>query len=396
LPNLPKGYTVFSIPVGVVYRPNEAKVKNLRAKDYLGKAKLVAAVDKNNAFTGFTGAEIKRMNSVSAAKDDRSEADISYAASNLVKTDLKSRYRQQSEPPPNRDVFPPTPPPDNDRVSGASSSNSATIVGSSRSESVRNGPKLRPLDLSTAGFAGTNDRPELSRTMSERSSGEKSTGGRGRAQSERSRNSPITGGGQRMDRRPSQGSNGGYGQQEYDEVYDMYGRQAAPAPTNRPRAATGTKSTPRYISEEEDEAVNSFDEPDFEMISARSSGRKRRSVPEAKKIRVKVHADDTRYVMVGVAIEFKDFVDQIRIKFGIRQNFKVKIKDEGDMITMADQDDLDMAIAQSKSDARKERNEMGKMEVSFHDKVAQHEFKLISAGLDSTSIKATAYHRSTL
>jgi len=67
--------------------------------------------------------------------------------------------------------------------------------------------------------------------------------------------------------------------------------------------------------------------------------------------------------MVGTAVEFKDFVDQIRIKFGIRQNFKIKIKDDGDMITMADQDDLDMAIMQSKSDARKERNEMGKMEV---------------------------------
>jgi PB1 domain-containing protein len=303
------------------------------------------------------------MNSVSAAKDDRSQDDISYAASNLVKTDIKSRYRQQSEPPPNRDVFPPTPPPDNDRVSGASSSNSGTIVAGSRGESGRGGQKLRPLDLTTAGFSGTNGRPELNRTMSERSGGERSTADRNRGQSNR----PGNGGGSRSERRPSQGSTGGFGQQEYDEVYDMYGRQPPPAPTGgRPRAPTTSKSNPGYISEEDDEAVNSFDEPDFEMISARSSGRKRRSVPDVKKIRVKVHADDTRYVMVGVAVEFRDFVDQIRIKFGIRQSFKVKIKDDGDMITMSDQDDLDMAIAQSKSDAKKEKNEMGKMEVSFH------------------------------
>lgn len=56
-----EGYTVFSIPVGVVYRPNEAKVRNLKTKDYLGKAKLVAASDRSNAFTGFAGSEIKNV-----------------------------------------------------------------------------------------------------------------------------------------------------------------------------------------------------------------------------------------------------------------------------------------------------------------------------------------------
>ena len=47
--------------MGVVYRPNEAKVRNLKTKDYLGKARLVATSDANNAFTGFTGAEIKNV-----------------------------------------------------------------------------------------------------------------------------------------------------------------------------------------------------------------------------------------------------------------------------------------------------------------------------------------------
>lgn len=56
-----QGYTVFSIPVGVVYRPNQAKVKNLKTKDYLGKARLVAASDRSNAFTGFAGPEIKNV-----------------------------------------------------------------------------------------------------------------------------------------------------------------------------------------------------------------------------------------------------------------------------------------------------------------------------------------------
>ncbi|CAI2180339.1 8312_t:CDS:2 [Funneliformis geosporum] len=52
-----QGFTVFSIPVGVIYRPPEGKLKNVKTKDYLGKAKLVAAVDPEDAFTGFTGAQ---------------------------------------------------------------------------------------------------------------------------------------------------------------------------------------------------------------------------------------------------------------------------------------------------------------------------------------------------
>ncbi|KZV80276.1 hypothetical protein EXIGLDRAFT_733284 [Exidia glandulosa HHB12029] len=66
-----EGYTVFSIPVGVLYRPPESKVKNSKAKDYLGKAKLVAASDSQNMFTGFAGAELlARGQAPSGAKLD--------------------------------------------------------------------------------------------------------------------------------------------------------------------------------------------------------------------------------------------------------------------------------------------------------------------------------------
>lgn len=55
------GYTVFSIPVGVLYRPNERKMKNSQARDYMGKARLVAASDASDAFTGFTGVTRLKM-----------------------------------------------------------------------------------------------------------------------------------------------------------------------------------------------------------------------------------------------------------------------------------------------------------------------------------------------
>jgi len=82
---------------------------------------------------------------------------------------------------------------------------------------------------------------------------------------------------------------------------------------------------------------------------------------------VKVHADDVRYIMIGTAIEFPDLVDKIREKFGLRKRFKIKVRDEdvpnGDMITMGDQDDLDMVLMGVKAQARRERLDMGKMEV---------------------------------
>jgi hypothetical protein len=72
--------------------------------------------------------------------------------------------------------------------------------------------------------------------------------------------------------------------------------------------------------------------------------------------------------MVGAAVEFPDLVDRIRDKFGLRKRFKIKVRDDdmpnGDMITMGDQDDLEMVMMTVKSNARRQRQEIGKMEVS--------------------------------
>ncbi|ESK93692.1 nadph oxidase regulator [Moniliophthora roreri MCA 2997] len=50
-----EGYTVFSIPVGVLYRPPEKKLKNAAAKSYMGKPVLIAASDSRDTTTGFSG-----------------------------------------------------------------------------------------------------------------------------------------------------------------------------------------------------------------------------------------------------------------------------------------------------------------------------------------------------
>lgn len=63
-------------------------------------------------------------------------------------------------------------------------------------------------------------------------------------------------------------------------------------------------------------------------------------------------------------VRFDEVVEQIRHKFGFKGGFKLKMRDEeGDMVTMADAEDWEMAVGTCRGEARKERNDMGKMEV---------------------------------
>lgn len=352
-----EGYTVFSIPVGVVYRPNEAKVRNLKTKDYLGKARLVAASDRANAFTGFAGSEIRNATKTEI-KDDRPADNISFGATNLVKPNLQSK-RQQSEPPNNRNVFPPTPPPDADKGSGSAS-------GMSRGASVRNGPKPMPPRLNID-KARPNERFEKESPQD-------------RARPQRAASAaPVRGFSQREGARQRQSAE--EEEDAYpDELYDMYQGGNGNSRSSRGQGQRRPPPQQRYIEEEDEGGSDyddgSFDEGDFEMVSnnrrpgtnSMSSGSRAMSRrPEIRKIRVKVHAGDVRYIMIGAAVEFPDLVDKIREKFGIRRRFKIKVKDDdapdGEMITMGDQDDLDMVIMTVKQQARKQRLDSGKMEV---------------------------------
>ncbi|KAJ7658566.1 hypothetical protein B0H17DRAFT_1213110 [Mycena rosella] len=52
-----EGYTVFSVPGGICYRPSEKKLANAAHKDYMGEARLIAAIDLSDTTTGFAGVE---------------------------------------------------------------------------------------------------------------------------------------------------------------------------------------------------------------------------------------------------------------------------------------------------------------------------------------------------
>ena len=393
-----------------MYRPNEAKVKNLKTKDYLGKAKLVAASDRSNAFTGFQGSEFKKQSA--DVKDDRPPEKISFAATNLVKTDLPSRSRQQSEPPLNRNMFPPTPPPENDRTGAFNNAPAGGMTG--RAASVRN-PAMRPMQRTMTN--PVDDMPgarplqrmmttpvdEMDRsTNNSRSSdqdmmmqsGSSQMGPprmgtmrtasepRGPPSRQYARRDQQQGQGRQLYREVTPSQRGGYeNEQMYDEVYDMY---SSPRSSRAPRRNPPRMQQQQYLDEADEYGSDvyeddSVEEGEFEMVggnqvppplrtrpasnSTRSGGQPRRT--EVRKIRVKVHAEsDTRYIMIGPAVEYGDFEGRIREKFGIRTRLRIKMQDDGDMITMGDQDDLDMLISTAKAAAKKQREEMAKIEVS--------------------------------
>ncbi|KAK5118056.1 hypothetical protein LTR62_004102 [Meristemomyces frigidus] len=357
-----EGYTVFSIPVGVIYRPNEAKVKNLKTKDYLGKARLVAAQDRQNV-------DPRRQAAMAAlALDDRPGEKLSYAALNLVRPDLRSRSgRQQSEPPLNRNMFPPTPPPELERPESSHEQRKSSETSSSsptKSQAARTAAKPLRLELGAAAFeqrSGGAEKPRLGnkRAASERPAMRRETS------SSSSRNpdpaprhpKPSSSTASRYDHTPEL--------RIEDDPIEAYSQKTyAPQqkPTHQRTRSSAYKSPHLPISEEDeddDEEQDFSNEPlAFEIIPPNHTAHRRHPShshshsrrptgpgPDLRTIRIKVHAEDMRYIMTNPSIPFHELVEQIRRKFSLTGKFKLKIKDEeGDLVTLGDGEDWEMVV----------------------------------------------------
>ncbi|KAJ5368452.1 uncharacterized protein N7496_008212 [Penicillium cataractarum] len=373
------GYTVFSIPVGVLYRPNAAKVKNLKTKDYLGKARLVAASDRSQG----ADHQWRPMVIDKGALEDREG--VSWAATNLVHKGITSRTRQQSEPPLNRNVFPPTPPPDERSTSNGS------VAGSShhRSSSLRMGRPPR-LDLERTG-ASLDRRAPGQETVP---AAEKATHWHDTHRIRAPRSSIPTPEYANLSDTNSNPNPNFFSFPEQPE-YNHPDSHTYASPANLSSAGwgRGRHQPPAFIDEEDEYGSDVCDgEPikdgSFELLSAapgahgpgsspaqslqqrrtrsptRFSRRANSRRPEVRRFRTKVHApDDIRYIMIGPTVEFAEFEGKIREKFGFQCPLKMKVQDDGDMITMVDQEDLDLLLASAREVARREGSEMGKMEV---------------------------------
>ncbi|KAH0277997.1 hypothetical protein KCU71_g17521, partial [Aureobasidium melanogenum] len=395
-----EGYTVFSIPVGILYRPNEAKVKNIKSKNYLGTSTLIRAQDRSNQV--YLDSR-RNLTASSFAVDDRPEEKLSFAAINLVRPGLASRSRQQSEPPIHRNMFPPTPPPEADRTTTTNpkrkSSESTASVPTGMHQSRPSISKPAKLDLGLAAFEHASSSTTSLVVEKPRLGTKRSASERPRAREiQPSRSSPPRV--QDHDRRSDS-------HRIDDDTHvlrpDVYTpdtvatavqqalsepEKLQPVSFHHQRTRSGGQSLreyPRSIAEEDESPEETKDtialKEDISLqalqttitnalpyeITSAIPQPPAVSIPVLRKIRVKVFASDTRYVMIQPDVSYDTFVKQIRKKFGYhaaKESFKLKMKDEeGDMVTMGDEDDLEMLVTSAREQASKEGTEMGKMEV---------------------------------
>lgn len=155
----------------------------------------------------------------------------------------------------------------------------------------------------------------------------------------------------------------------------------AAAAVERRGGSRGSSSVGGGEPEEPEEDNLSIDSRDFENISTNNhNGAPRRPSTAAaarsrnpiRKVRIKVHVQaDTRYILFtnnnsdnSLSVRYPDLIERITDKFGLHnRRFRCTVLDDGDQITLGDQDDLDMALSTAKTAARREGADMAKMEV---------------------------------
>jgi len=245
------------------------------------------------------------------ATDDRTPAEISFAATNMVKSELTSRRKSDVDAPQPKDtssnlrgerqVFPPTPPPE-DGFAPSKPIRANTVAGmgnagmGGRSLSLREREDAARRDHSRGRDPGYGPRHPAAGALVEPRRAYSARGAPSSTRSRSVREIPPPQQREPVRRRPERPdySDETEGNPYNDDLYDMYGserRGPSRGAGSVRRAPSRRVPPPRY--EDEDEYASdayegsSFDEEDaFEMLDSRSvrSGASRR--PDVKKVRL--------------------------------------------------------------------------------------------------------------
>jgi neutrophil cytosolic factor 2 len=338
-----EGYTVFSIPVGVLYRPSEKKLKNSVTRDYMGKAKLVASSDPNDEETSFSGAA-------------RLKLGISPAGLFIDPDPL-------------------------DNISSPNLLRSATVapVMSPRQIDMPRSAGVERSKTSYLPTANTLD-SDFIKLISPRMAEPMSAGlTRKQTQITPSRPSPnATIGGQLLSRDSSKRRPGAISAQSpkdemaefYDDYLGSYDQGYSPPVTSPDRASStrspasqysrsmkrmnSSRSNPRAFVrgrnnyDEEGYGSEEYDEGPFELAM----------------IRVKLHyQDDIRGMTLTPDTPFPDFMDKVMAKFYKEAHgLYLKFKDEdGGKVSLRDESDYELAIETARESAKGKAE--GKLEI---------------------------------
>ncbi|KAF8893874.1 NADPH oxidase regulator NoxR [Infundibulicybe gibba] len=377
-----EGYTVFSIPVGVLYRPSEKKLQNSTTKDYMGKAILVAASDPGDVYTTFSGStRLKQGISPAGVYLDRPSADSAVTLERSVTAPAVM------VPKPDSDV----------RPSPLNRSQTTINVPPNARELTSGGP------VSTGSPKPMEAPPPVFRSNTiGRSPSSGPIGGPVRGLSVRRAGTGPNSPKDRTPPAPAPLEKDNRLTEFYDDYLESYGEENPPplpnavvntAPPDRvaawarsnaapgyPPVRSGSRSAPTsnyapssygggslrrkvtrrgvarapsriqsaYEEEEEGYVSGEYEDTQFELI----------------KIRVKLHyQDDVRGMALSPEMPFEEFMEKVTSKFGKNFNgLKLQFKDEdGGRVTLRDESDYDLAIETARESSKGKPE--GKLEV---------------------------------
>jgi len=374
------GYTVFSVPVGLLYRPSEKKLKNAMTKDYMGKAKLVAATDATDVYTEFSGsARLKDGISPTGIYVDRP----GLARSATAPSSRLPRTEGDAEPVPKpstnlarAQTTINVPSNFRDRIAGRAEASSAPAISRNNTMSKPNTPA--PSNGTTA--------PDRFTRSSSLSGPDRSKGLASLSRGPSTKRAPPSA----LEIRPVPEKAPSGGEKRVSEFYENYldeyggSESAAPGPTlpakpvpdrsRRQRESTmsrnsGLRSAPvggsmrrrgtskRFTRgssrayEEEEEGYGSGDYEEF-------------SLDNMQKIRVKIHyKDEVRGMALLGDTTFAEFMDKVTSKFEKSMTgLGIKFKDEdGGQVSLRDESDFELALETAREAANGKSE--GKMEI---------------------------------
>lgn len=87
--------------------------------------------------------------------------------------------------------------------------------------------------------------------------------------------------------------------------------------------------------------------------------------PGPDTVRFKLRTEtETRYLLVNTNVRMQEFLQKIKMKLGLIGQFKLHVRDEGDMVTIGDQEDLNILLALAKEGHGVEVNISGVINMS--------------------------------
>lgn len=376
-----EGYTVFSIPVGVLYRPSEKKLKGSVTRDYMGKAKLVASSDSSDVTTAFSGVTLLK-------------AGISANGVFLDRPDTDSGLLRSATVPP---VMPAMRVAGGPKSAGMERAKTAAATVPTTREPGSSG--LAPPDSAPAGVTRSNTQITPARASPNAAIGGPVRGLSVRKPGASPGNAPPP---------PGKEPNPGRLTEFYEDYLDSYSNDAPPVPLmnaapgpgdrvgawarsnanpNYGVARSGSRSAPnsqyspsnygggggggslrRKVTRRQprgnSRAISTYEEEE----EGYGSGEYDDGPYELSMIRVKLHyQDDIRGMTLTPDTPFSDFVDKVTVKFGKNFNgMTMKFKDEdGGKITLRDDSDYELAIETARESSKGKAE--GKLEIWCQD-----------------------------